>query len=134
MCRIFVGDPKTVFRTSGKHIRTCVRARALIVAKPFVYKSCLHTRRLPHASEVFTNAESLRTRSPSQTREPRLHQESRHMRDPLKYECFVHARFLHVQTHFRTIAWFRNATKLCNKETVIFLSKQRVLTCRNRGC
>lgn len=91
LCVFVVDDPGIIFRASGKHIRARARARALIVAKPFVYKSCLHTRRLPHArSEVFTNAESSYTRSPSQTRKPRHAQprrQSRHMRDPLKYEC-----------------------------------------------
>lgn len=119
MCRVYSFRRRfwiTVFRTSGKHIRA--RARALIVAKPFVYKSCLHTRRLPPCERgLYTNAESSRTRSPSQTREPR------HMRDPLKYECLVHARFLHARTHFRMIVCFRNATKVCNKETAMFLDE-----------
>lgn len=114
MCRVLVGDPGAVFRTSGKRIRA--RARALIVRpKPFVYVKAAYTREGSRMRAGSLQMLNPRARQVLRKREERT--SARSPRVPAHARSFeirvfrIHARSLHARAHFRMIACFRNANK-----------------------
>lgn len=123
MCRVLIGGPGSVFRTSGKHIRA--RARALIAGpKPFVYVKAAYTRESSRMQAESLQMLNPRARQANEKREPRhARQESRNMQDPLKYECSYTCEIL-ARANTLPDDRLGMRTKLCNKETPMFLSKQ----------